>query len=206
MPGSRGLTGGGNVDREVGADADLSMYLIFYRGELTIPSADRGAADARARQAAAALAPSLRPLGPDGVCGQRTLQLRVTGAMLDLHDRWSRSHGTQGQRADFSCANLGPLDFSATSVNLSAADLVGVDLRGANLSTAVLDHAEMKYADLTGAQLVRTSLRSANLIDANLSQARLAGADPSDAILSGTALRDADFTPPELPRPIFAPS
>jgi uncharacterized protein YjbI with pentapeptide repeats len=65
-------------------------------------------------------------------------------------------------------------------------DLAWLDLRGANLSGALLDGAtltgaRLTGADLSGARLEGADLRGARLEDANLSGARLEGADLSAA-------------------------
>src|SRR3712207_5745006 len=62
--------------------------------------------------------------------------------------------------------------------------LPGVDLSGAYLRNANLQHAYLPDADLTRAYLRDTSLRSAYLGRANLSGADLSGADLSDATVT----------------------
>jgi len=60
---------------------------------------------------------------------------------------------------------------------LSGADLRGADLRGADLSDAVLRDADLRGADLRGADLSDAVLRDADLRDADLRGAVLRGAD-----------------------------
>jgi hypothetical protein len=71
---------------------------------------------------------------------------------------------------------------------LSGAVLSGADLSGAVLSGAVLSDADLSDADLSGADL-----RGAVLSRAVLSGAVLSGADLSGAVLSGAVLSDADL-------------
>jgi hypothetical protein len=191
------LTLGGNVDQPLDPTAALSMYLIFYDGELSALGSIDHAARAQASQA------SVPPRqvtvhGADALCQG----LRPPGAAELV--RWSRS--VPRPRADLRCADLRHLDLSSASFDLSGADLIAAKLQFANLSTAILDDAEMEYAHLADATLARTSLRRANLIDADLSRARLVGADLSDADLSGARLEDADFTGAQLDRLLFEPS
>jgi uncharacterized protein YjbI with pentapeptide repeats len=77
--------------------------------------------------------------------------------------------------------------------DLRAADLGGVNLRGANLRDADLSRANLGGADLRGADLSGTNLREANLhwadlISANLSGAYVGRTDLSLADLSGADL------------------
>jgi Pentapeptide repeats (8 copies) len=82
------------------------------------------------------------------------------------------------------------------------------DLRGANLSEAILDNYNLNGADLREANLIGTKLLGAKLSDADLSQANLieaklmfsdlrganlAGADLSSADLTGANLFDANL-------------
>lgn len=93
-------------------------------------------------------------------------------------------------------------------VNLTNADLSGADLRrqvllgkrfdnaqlpGANLSSAVADHASFRRADLSGALLRRAALRGADFSHADLRYAHLSG-----ALLQGAVLRGADFSGADL--------
>ena len=81
------------------------------------------------------------------------------------------------------------------------AHLRGADLRGADLTDAVLRDADLRGADLTdavlmGADLTRAHLRGAvlrgaDLTDAHLTDAVLMGADLTRAHLRGAVLRDA---------------
>ena len=93
--------------------------------------------------------------------------------------------------ADLRYANLS--DANLSGVNLSGADLGGVDLRYANLSDANLSGANLSDADLNGANLSDADLNGTNLSDANLSGANLSGVNLSGVNLSGVNLSGADL-------------
>jgi hypothetical protein len=199
----RRITLGGNIDSPLPYD-QVSMYLIFYQGELTAargwrPAPPGGPAPETAihpvRQSTAEICSH----------GQRQVDENQLRSVLAKHRAWVADHHS-GQRADFTCMRFPPLDFSGASIDFRAADLNGVQLEGSNLSTARLDDAEMKRANLANAILVRTSLRRANLLLANLSSTNLAGADLSGSNLSGAALRDADFTGTRVAGALFEPA
>ena len=88
-------------------------------------------------------------------------------------------------------ANLRGADL--IDANLSDANLRGADLIGANLRGADLIGANLRGADLIGANLSDANLRGADLIGANLSDANLRGADLIGANLIGANLRGADL-------------
>jgi uncharacterized protein YjbI with pentapeptide repeats len=79
------------------------------------------------------------------------------------------------------------------AANLGGANLRGVDLRGADLSTANLGGADLRGADLNGANLREANLSRADLISANLSGAYVGRTDLSLADLSGADLSGADL-------------
>jgi len=97
--------------------------------------------------------------------------------ILDKHSKWSKD-STTGTRADLSDADL--IGANLREANLIGADLRDADLRGANLRGANLSGADLRDADLSGADL-----RDADLSEANLSEANLSGADLRDADLRG---------------------
>ena len=79
----------------------------------------------------------------------------------------------------------------------------GAVLRGAVLRGAVLSGADLRGADLSGAVLSGADLSGADLSDAVLSDAVLSGAvlrgaDLSGAVLSGAVLRGADLSDADL--------
>jgi len=198
------LTLGGNVDQPMPPTATLSMYLVFYRGELAPPAPDE-VVRKRIEEDATARAPA-EPVG--GVAAAAGGREAFCHAGQPLPGRlqvllWSES--LPRKRADFRCAQLSGLDFSAASIDLGGADLIAADLRTANLSTAVLDGAEMEHANLAKASLRQASLQRANLIRADLTGAKLNGADLSDANLSGAQLDGADLTAANLQDVLFEP-
>ena len=199
------LTLGGNVDRPLPPTASLSMYLVFYQGALAAPVADE-VVRKRIEESAGARPPG-EPFGDVAAASGREAFCHhgppPLPGRLDVL-RWSES--LPRKRADFRCAQLSGLDFSASSIDFSGADLIAADLRGANLSTAVLDRAEMEYANLAKAKLRQASMQRANLIMADLSGAKLNGADLSNANLSGAELGDADLTAANLESALFEPA
>ena len=88
-------------------------------------------------------------------------------------------------------------------LNLSDADLSGVNLRGANLKRADLTGANLQGADLVGtqfaeAELTRADLRGAKLVKADLYQTKLLKATLADTDCSGAYFRRADLTQADL--------
>jgi len=73
------------------------------------------------------------------------------------------------------------------------ADLLGADLREADLEGADLMWVDLREADLEGANLLRANLRGADLRDADLLWGNLRDADLRCANLEGANLRDADL-------------
>jgi hypothetical protein len=193
------LTLGGNADQSVASTALLSMYLLFYQGELTAvePGKIEPAAHSRATPASGPPFRQLPPSAANTLCAGGPLP----GPAQLL--QWSGS--SPRQRADLRCAQLPRLDFSGQPLDLGDADLIAANFQSSNLSTAVLDQAEMMYANLADATLARTSLRRVNLSMADLSRAKLRGADLSGANLRGAKLDDADFTDAKLEGAVFEP-
>lgn len=88
-------------------------------------------------------------------------------------------------------------------LNLSEADLRGVNLRGANLKRADLTGASLREADLIGAQLseadlTRADLREAKLVKADFYAAKLFRATIAGADASGAYFRRAEMTQCDL--------
>jgi uncharacterized protein YjbI with pentapeptide repeats len=82
--------------------------------------------------------------------------------------------------------------------DLRYADLSSADLRSADLSSADLRSADLRSADLSSADLRYANLRSADLSYADLSSADLRSADLSYANLSSANLRSADLSSANL--------
>ena len=75
--------------------------------------------------------------------------------------------------------------------NLRKADIGGADLSGAILREAILDQADLTGADLTGADLDQTNLSYADLSEADLSEAILYQAKLHQTNLRKAILREA---------------
>lgn len=131
----------------------------------------------------------------------RTFNKDEIKAILDKHEVWLQTDGTEGERADFRDAFLGKEDLRG--VNLSKAFLVGTsfreallsqinlqeaDLRGADLSHADLSQASLKGANLSRAVLIETNLREADFREADLYKAKLNNANLSHANLGNVPL------------------
>jgi len=82
--------------------------------------------------------------------------------------------------------------------DLADANLREADLSGAELCDASLEKADLHGANLSGADLTAAFLRGADISWADLSGAKLSGADLSEADLSGADLREADLSAAEL--------
>ena len=95
--------------------------------------------------------------------------LALIGEMIVAHESWVTSSGLEGQRADFSNADLSGLDFSGN--NLRGALFADSRLRSAKFHRAIVDLADFSRSDLTGANFEAASLRGANFSGANLRRA-----------------------------------
>jgi uncharacterized protein YjbI with pentapeptide repeats len=112
--------------------------------------------------------------------------------LLDAHRLWLETGGKKGGRAD-----------------LEGADFQGaVELKGANLQRAILNHAEFKNADLTNANFQVAELRRANfdgaiLRDTNFREADLQNANlETAAFLLNSQLAGTNVAGAKLPKPI----
>ncbi|MGW1962657.1 pentapeptide repeat-containing protein [Streptomyces sp. NPDC001935] len=93
---------------------------------------------------------------------------------------------------DAPAANLEGADLS--SAMLQQADLRRANLAGANMSSADLRMADLRGANLTGADLTSADLRLADLRDTNFEAAILVSADMRGACIRGSNLRGASMT------------
>jgi uncharacterized protein YjbI with pentapeptide repeats len=106
---------------------------------------------------------------------------------LASHKEWVETQGATGKRADFSCAEL------------EGKELIGVNLRYADLHAANLKAADLLLTDLRDACLVRVNLQESCLVGANLEGANLEGASMETAMglvprqLAGAILREASL-------------
>ncbi len=83
-------------------------------------------------------------------------------------------------------------------MELTGAQLDGLDLARVDLSGALLAEASLVGTNLAGAKLDHAVLTTANLAGANLSLASLVGADLQKAVLAGANLAGADLTDADL--------
>lgn len=119
--------------------------------------------------------------------------------------------GCEFNDAKLNCANCSKTDFSGSSFQrgeLSSIVLEFADLSYANLDEAILNKADlsgasmsrsrMHDADLTEANLSRAVLEEAQLLRANFTKANLTGANLDSANLNGAILCDADLSEANL--------
>jgi uncharacterized protein YjbI with pentapeptide repeats len=118
--------------------------------------------------------------------------------ILEAHERWIRSRGRDGKRAELFEADLG-------RTNLRLAVLTEANLRGADLERVLLEGARLQGADLQraslrGADLQRTALHRANLQGADLFEANLAAAELYEANLQAVNFLTANLQQADLQR------
>ena len=102
--------------------------------------------------------------------GSPKIQRNELKDILDAHQIWLNSEGSQGRRAD-----------------LSGTDLSYFNLQGAILEKACLRKACFEGANLRSVNLKRADLREAVFQKAGLQWAMLTGADLGGAVLEGTS-------------------
>ena len=115
--------------------------------------------------------------------------------VLEKHEKWLKNE-LGGIRVDLSGADLYGLNLNGANLygaNLIKADLREANLRGANLSGADLNGVDLSGADLYGVDLSGADLYGVDLNGANLRGANLSGADLREANLSGANLYGADL-------------
>lgn len=87
---------------------------------------------------------------------------------------------------------------SRTAIDLFAADLANLSLRGVDLSGANLEKADFSGADLTGANLTRANLAGADFTEATLDDCRATKARMREAFLGDARAVGADFSGADL--------
>ena len=102
----------------------------------------------------------------------------LIGEMIVAHESWVTSSGLEGQRADFSNADLSGLDFSGR--NLRGALFADSRLRSAKFHRAIVDLGDFSRCDLTGASFGAASLRGANFTSATLRRTDFSKCRPRD--------------------------
>ena len=109
--------------------------------------------------------------------------------IIENHKHWLNQdcEGWETMKADLRYADLHQADLGYTN-------LIGADLRNADLSYAYLRFADLRNADLGYTNLMGANLRNANLSYAYLRFADLRNAYLCDADLHGADLRNADIS------------
>jgi hypothetical protein len=90
------------------------------------------------------------------------------------------------------------LDANLTEADLTGANLNNANLQLANLSRALLDIAQLRYANLAQANLAQAHIVGADLYGADLRNANLYGANLRDSDLRNADLRNADLRETDL--------
>lgn len=124
----------------------------------------------------------------------------IQAAMTVIAGR-DRKKDPQNEQIDLSFADLRGINLQGANlkqINLYQANLAGVNLSYANLegvilTAANLENANLNFANLSEAILSAASLNQANLMGANLQRANLYLANLEGAILSNTLLDDANL-------------
>jgi uncharacterized protein YjbI with pentapeptide repeats len=117
---------------------------------------------------------------------------------LEDHERWVRSRGRDGKRAELFEAALGRA--SLRNALLTEANLQGADLEQAFLTGARLQGADLQRASLRGADLQRAALHRANLQGADCFEANLEGAGLYEANLQAVNFLAANLQHADLQR------
>ena len=86
-----------------------------------------------------------------------------------------------------------PADSAAVGLDLSRERLLGIDMRGADLSHANLSNSLIAGSNLEGANLASASLNGATLAGVNLKSADFSGADLSSSRWISVDILGADF-------------
>ncbi|WP_394831029.1 pentapeptide repeat-containing protein [Pendulispora rubella] len=121
----------------------------------------------------------------------------IRGALLALIDDLSDEERLERASSHFPPARLDAagqlrvLGFPSPAAPLPVSPFVGVDLRGHDLSDAVLAGADFTGADLRGCRLRGAMLNGATLLGTRLAGADLTGAHLEDANLMGAQLERA---------------
>ncbi len=134
-----------------------------------------------------------------GIYSQKLLMTAVKNGFKNLSEAYLRKVDLRG--TDLSGVDLSKADLEETvliGVILRGANLSDVNLRWANLNKAKLDGADLSCSKLFGADLgegdlSKAELRDAELIDVDLSEANLSGVDLCQADLRGASLNRANL-------------
>jgi uncharacterized protein YjbI with pentapeptide repeats len=160
-----------NADPDVNANLDAGPIAL----KLTEPK-EEAAPDSTATAA------STKPTSPKVDSSEWALE-----ETLANHKEWLDSHGATGGKADLQ------------NVQFEDRELIGVNLRYADLQDANLKSADLLLADLRDACLVRANLQESCLVGVNLEGANLEGAALESAMgllprqLAGANLHEASL-------------
>lgn len=150
----------------------------------------------------------MRRVGLSMTFERRTMSIEIlsrTGTVLyrATHARDPREAVAEavGRSVDLSDADLPGIQLAGTSLEgaeLSRASLAGARFDGCNLEDSELRQADLRGASLDGSNLEGVDLSRATLVDAslrgsNLESARLDGADLSRAVFDGSNLEQAEL-------------
>lgn len=100
---------------------------------------------------------------------------------------------SQNPKVDELLKNYATGERNFREIDLSQADLMSINLKGADLSYADLRETNLNNANLRGADLSYASFSEADLTQADLRGASLFGVDLRDAILTDVSLTGADY-------------
>ncbi len=127
-------------------------------------------------------------------------------SLIKKHNKWLRSIGKEGARADLSGAMLQGVVLrrlnlqgaNLSEVNLQGANLSGVNLQGANLIMANLQEARIENSNCQGALFVFANLQDVNFDDVDLREADFSGASFQnahfcEANIQGAYFRETNF-------------
>jgi hypothetical protein len=121
-------------------------------------------------------------------------QLEILKQGVDVWNKWRGDN--HDATINLSRANLAGVDLKnadLASANLWQAKLLRADLRRAYLSGANLRNANLESADLRNADLALTNLRETYLVEANLRKANLTESNLTETYLQNSDLTDSYF-------------
>jgi len=122
-------------------------------------------------------------------------QLSILKQGVEVWNKWRKEN--LDVEINLSGANLFGVDLNKANffrANLSEANLRVANLEQANLNAADLRAADLSMADLTRANLIGTNLSEAHLRDVDLSEANLSEAELGSANLTGSILNGTNLS------------
>ncbi|MFP5260805.1 MAG: pentapeptide repeat-containing protein [Blastocatellia bacterium] len=143
----------------------------------------------------------------ENIANTKILPTDIQAVLTVIGRRKWHNRELSGQRIDLSGANLAGLDLRnliLSRANLDGADLSAADLRGTDLSGAYLAGANLVMSDLRKAKFLDTNLQKADLRFANLEATKLSHVDLREADLSGANCKYSDFSGANLAMTSFS--